>query len=135
MRTIRFRGWSPDGGRWAYGDLIHGMDVDTKEQNDDLYIVETVDGAVRSTNVDPESVGQMINADGLRNVRFFEGDVVLVHKGGEEVIRYLEYDKEAYAFVRNDGLPFVDVYDGHGDYVKLIGNLYENPGLKKYCEF
>ena len=84
MREIEFKGIRKDNGKWAYGDLIHG--VNHKAGN--IYILPTLGGVLPMLECDPldgyevipETVCQWTGLLDKQGSKIFEGDIFQYRK-------------------------------------------------------
>ena len=135
MRDIIFRGKRTDNGEWVYGNLVRGCDKKY------AYIVEFGNEELCRNYVDvhPDTVGQYTGLKDKNGTKIFDGDIVLV-----------PYIDPIFKCTWNDTLPceraivkhcngmFYIEYIESGDkftpsamdgYMKIIGNIYDNPEL------
>lgn len=121
MRTIEFRGYSPDRG-WVFGDLL-------QRPNGDVYINERSDSGFLSYLVRPETVGQYTGLeDGLGN-KVYEGDIVEFARGGRKRVSYVSYKDGVFRIgirvLENGKVIPLGVDLG----VEVIGNIHDTPEL------
>ena len=135
MREILFRGKRTDNGEWVYGNLVRGCDEKY------VYIVEFGNKEMcrNYVNVNPDTVGQYTGLKDKNGTKIFEGDIVLVpyidpifkctwndtspceratvkHCNGMFYVEYIE-SGDKFTLSAMDG------------YMKIIGNIYDNPEL------
>lgn len=127
MREILFRGKRISGHRDSLKDgvMIYGhLFVDKKG----AYKIKWYDahlGMAKTSNVDPETVGQFTGLYDKNGTKIFEGDIV---KGKD----YLEEGLEVYGYIDHRNGSFVIVgdfiiYYRWLDYeVEVIGNIHDN---------
>ncbi|MDR1901750.1 MAG: YopX family protein [Treponema sp.] len=131
MREIEFRGRNGTEGSWYYGDL--------KVKRGEPYIVPRY-GRDICFKVEPETVGQyiglkaadsirrrIVNQRGEKDLRVFEGDIVLMRGIPWVVIR------ESLTFVLDPGNGNARLFINEGLFeknpVKIIGVIHDNPEL------
>lgn len=108
MRQIKFCGKRIDNGEWVYGDLLH--------MNDGTFRI--AEKTLEFTVV-PESVGQFTEVhDDVGDNELYEGYVIKMYYGGEEIVGSIEYC----------GGGFILASDDFEDGFKLISELTENDG-------
>lgn len=129
MREILFRGKRKDNGKWIEGSLITFPDgvcfvCCEKNNPDEMYKYEVI----------PETVGQYTESNDRDCNKIFEYDVVEFYINEEKIVGKVFYCKEATAFKVWYELPeqkFTVLSKTLCDceYVKVIGNIYDNPEL------
>lgn len=130
MREILFRGKRVDNGEWVYGDLLQNNDaIKIREQEKNKKEI------VKSFEVIPESVGQYTGLTDHDGNKIFEGDIIFwedefLYKNKSEVVwcgekyNYPAFDLLKYDYECN-GLQYA-----HDQcFIKVIGNIYDNPEL------
>jgi uncharacterized phage protein (TIGR01671 family) len=139
MRTIKFRGKTPEG-KWVYGDLIK----DVKLHGGDTAILPTND-FLDYEIVIPETVGQFTGLPDKNGKEYYEGDIA-------EMEASVEYDEGSFiityigevTIIPSMGVCLKNVkqysnrriaekYVGYKKLVSYrsekIGNIYDNPEL------
>lgn len=78
MREILFRGWSPQEGKWIFGDL---KNAETGSQ----ILIQTKTASKKSYMVWDDSIGEFTGYTDQKGTRIFEGDILkqddVVHDG------------------------------------------------------
>ena len=126
-RKILFRGKAKDTGEWVYGDLSSHMDG---KPFIGTWVQSTTDCLYRSTQVDPDTVGQFTGLHDKHGNPIFEGDIVLKRT----------YGGKSYCSVRFDGGMFHCGYGGGSSTpthrytledkrIEVVGNIYDNQEL------
>lgn len=132
MRTIKFRAKDFDG-VWHYGSLVYTNILDAK-----IYS-QTENGSLKITDwlfVIPDTIGQFTGLYDENGKEIYEGDILK-----------WEADNRLYAVVFNWGMFYASVevcnqetYGGfplntlaedNGKDIEIVGNIYDNPELKK----
>ena len=130
MRTIKFRGKSILTDEWLYGDLVHSADkkrtailVNDKDSYDEC-------------EVDSETIGQFTGLYDAHGKEIYEGDI-LKWKADDLLYAVIFNWGMFYASVEvcNQGIyggfPLHALEDGNGKDIEIVGNIYDNPELKK----
>lgn len=73
------------------------------------------------------NVMQFIGLYDKNNAEIYEGDIILYFDAVYEVI----WDKEYVGFLLVRGVTIGKFYDYKREELKVIGNIYENPGLRE----
>lgn len=132
MRTIKFRAKDFDG-VWHYGSLVYSNILDAK-----IYS-QTVKGSLKITDwlfVTPDTIGQFTGLYDKNGKEIYEGDIIL-YRGSiqhEVVFRhgafgYLLYGGEFISCAGNTNFTFNPL--NRSKEHEVIGNIYDNPELKK----
>ena len=109
MRDVMFRGKSAE--KWIYGNLI-------------------IDGAgnphinTLDEKIDPETVGQYTGMRDKNGQRIFEGDIIEANNGHKGYVKFVYGQFKSFCYCH--GGAGCDIYS---DNAKVIGNIYDNPGL------
>lgn len=153
-REIKFRGKRVDNGEWVYGGYV-------KEHRDNSHLIFVNEfGAINAGfkprredfvlsyyEVGPETIGQYTGLKDKNGVDIYEGDIVLYKHASYKDISRILYHEEVGSFVmeaikEDDNTSMAKFRKGtirgfvagrvNGyDYVKVIGNIYENKDLLK----
>ena len=116
MRKIKFRGYSPEEGRWFYGDLVtmYGSD-------EDVFIADWQDGEIH--RVDPKSVGQFTECYDSDGKEIWEGDMLRVTDiTGEVFTGHVEFGSGNFWFSWKK--------EGERHHIDLAYVYYFNKGIK-----
>jgi len=151
MREIKFRGFSKELNKWIYGNLIKTSNKFYIAKQEYLGIYECFGIFVNILEfeeyenifeVEPNSIGQYIGIKDKNDKEIYEGDIVsfiLPKKFGikqESYIGVIKYDSivasyKIYTYRNLDDFIHDYVYDyfyiTDDVYIKVIGNVYENP--------
>ena len=138
MREILFRGKRLDNGEWVYGNYAY-CDIYTKNQH---YIFQN---KPLEYAVDPSTIGQCTGLTDKNGKKIFEGDVISITLGVEEIKSvvkfdyynepnkilklhlgfYLEFIKQS-SYLRKD----IGFWFGKsGASIEVKGNIHDNPEL------
>ena len=128
MREIIFRGKriagyndnTPDG-TWVYGSLF----VDRKGQTKIKWHCEKF-GAAKTSNVDPNTVGQFTGMLDCNGRKIFEGDII---KFSDMGIYPVWWDADDCAFGSCWFSDFDHLSKYRGVKMEVIGNIHDNPEL------
>ncbi len=135
MREILFRGKREDDGEWIYGSLL----IETIQPNSGAeyksYKISDITRGEFSNDfmsgyedpVDPDTVGQYTGMTDKNGVKIFEGDciVMALHEGGQNGIVTYVRSVASYMIKNEWGTwPITKYY-----WLKVIGNIYDNPEL------
>lgn len=139
MREILFRGKTYDG-EWVEGSLhieYGETSKDGKRKTD--YRILGMRGECRY--IIPETVGQYTGLTDKNDNKIFEGDVLAWNDNEldtngelfEDEISVVKFSEETLTFVKSYEDPFDDVTLDSCDksYIKVIGNIHDNPELLK----
>lgn len=127
MREFLFRGkkkchpWNADFDAWFYGDLI---------TNTDDWQINTSNGEV--AYIFRESVGQFTGLLDKENTKIFEGDILEFIDDENNITNYtVDWDIENCRFIiQQVGCDTPNEVEAWvSDYMKVIGNIYDNPEL------
>lgn len=146
MREILFRGLTPRGKEWVYGDLLHdGYDYDVAIWEKNYKLV---------TKVYPETIGQYTGLTDKNGKKIFEGDIIKSDNGKQSaisVVKHGDYFPEMFYKMLDMFVPGTRHLPAHGFYavsidkgeevilfqspcVEVIGNIHDNPGLLEVRE-
>lgn len=121
MRKILFRG--KHNGVWIEGNLIVKKGGVTIITPDDT----PLGGYVR---VDPTTVGQYTGLTDKNGVKIFEGDIVSGYFNYKKVQGVITYGSDAVFYIHRDGLYGIGLNNAN-DWLEVIGNIHDDPGLLK----
>jgi len=131
-----YHGKRVDNGKWVEGYffetnapvyrafIIVDMAVDITDGYTDILGFNIVE-------VDPETVGQYTGLTDENGKKIFEGDVVREY-GGEYAQGFYEIDGNLIVEIPNTLANFILGSDCGCKY-KIIGNIHDNPELRKWC--
>lgn len=125
MREILFRGRT-NYGEWFEGFYVH---IPCGRGGIDEHLIQTIkeDGRIdRFIQVVPETVGQYTGLCDKNGKKIFEGDIVLV-EGRTGTVVYSEENCVWYVGIEYGFEPPLNDYDRL--YIKVIGNVHDNPEL------
>ena len=132
MREILFRGKRISGYRDGLKDgaMIYGHLFVDKQGAYKIKWYDAHLGMAKTSNVDPETVGQFTGLYDKNGTKIFEGDIV---KGkdcleeGLEVYGYIDHRNGSFVIVGD----FIIYYRWLDYEVEVIGNIHDNPELLK----
>ena len=138
MRTIKFRAKRARG-EWVVGNFIHHFATYFKtEERYSIFLSkpENDNGGYRVEDIDPDTIGQFTGLYACDGKEIYEGDILK-----------WKADNRLYAVVFNWGMFYASVevcnkgtYGGfplhalaeeNGKDIEIVGNIYDNPELKK----
>jgi len=119
-REIKFRAWDKINNQWIYANVL---DVGKYK---DL--------------IDPEKICEFTGLKGRKGEEIYEGDIIQYHyfqkwdkdeytEDDEICVGSVEFKECGFCVMGNDYVPFL--INTCIDWVEVIGNIYENPGLLK----
>ena len=140
MRNVLFRGkcvGDDDVYGWVDGYYVCLRDSYKKRESHRIYtgFAECDCGNFYGDwyEVDPETVGQFTGLTDKNGNRIFEGDILVRHI----TPMIVTYSEESASFIVKyniDNRPFTNTLDGH-DYLKVVGNIHDNPELMEKDTF
>ena len=128
MRDTKFRGKRSNDGIWIFGDLIKIENSYHILEEGDLvedghHIRQDSD---RPTWIEPETLGEFTGLYDSHGTEIYEGDIVKTDYHVEKVV-YEEGEWRLY--ISNNSYCILSNHIGNGYYIKVIGNIYDNPEL------
>lgn len=132
MRTIKFRAKDFDG-VWHYGSLVYSNILDAK-----IYS-QTVKGSLKIPDwlfVTPDTIGQFTGLKDGKGKEIYEGDIVK-WKADNRLYAVIFKWGMFYASVEvcNEGtyggFPLHSLTEHDDEDCEIVGNIYDNPELKK----
>lgn len=141
MREILFRGKRKDNGEWGYGDLIHN----DNGFNDQVFIAKLIIGENEDKhqfdddeillgwspyNVIPSTIGQYTGLTDKNGRKIFEGDIV---KYSTNKVGIINYGIACFSVqdIKSRNNPALDIIFADYSNVEVIGNIYDNPELRR----
>jgi len=112
MREILFRG--KHGNHWVYGSLITGKYPS---------ITSLENGEKTQYSVEEDTIGQFTGMVDATNKKIFENDICKQYQGAVGFIRF------DYGWAIDYGNRSHDMPQRYCDYIKVVGNLDDNPEL------
>ena len=133
MREIKFRGMD-EKGIWHYGSLML-----VGKNQDKPCILETLDNGYIRYKVIPETVGQFTGLYDKNNVEIYKDDIVSLTdpynnctaREGAKVV--FSYEYVGGWVITANGKDFLNM-GTRTKYLKVIGNIHENPELLEQAE-
>lgn len=132
MRTIKFRAKDLDG-VWYYGSLVHLNELDAA-----MYF-QTGNGSLKVIDwvyVNQETIGQFTGLYDAHGKEIYEGDIVgwkddnllyaVTFRKGMFYASVEVCNEEIYG-----GFPLHTLASQGGKSIEIVGNIYDNPELKK----
>ena len=130
MRTIKFRARRKNG-KWVVGNFINHFSTYFKtEERHSIFLPkpENDNGGYWVEDIDPETVGQFTSLHDCDGKEIFEGDI-LDFNGLTVEVRFV---RGVFAFLANGDLDEELCGDCRTDlFARVIGNIYDNPELKR----
>lgn len=132
MRTIKFRAKNLNG-VWYYGSLVYS------DKFDAVIYFQTGNGSIKSMKwvyVNQETVGQFTSLYDCNGKEIYEGDI-LKWKADNRLYAVIFNWGMFYASVEvcnqeiYGGFPLHTLAEGNGKDIEIVGNIYDNPELKK----
>ena len=132
MRTIKFRAKNLNG-VWYYGSLVYS------DKFDAVIYFQTGNGSIKSMKwvyVNQETVGQFTSLYDCNGKEIYEGDI-LKWKADNRLYAVIFNWGMFYASVEvcnqeiYGGFPLHALAEGNGKDIEIVGNIYDNPELKK----
>ena len=127
MRTIKFRGKSCNTGEWFYGNLC------VADSFGSTYIHKSMDSFLE---VYSETIGQFTGLYACDGKEIYEGDILkwkadnllyaVVFNWGMFYASVEVCNQEIYG-----GFPLHALAEENGKDIEIVGNIYDNPELKK----
>lgn len=115
-----WRGKRIANGEWALGCLV------TNGQKTMLFGVDENANKIRSTDVDPLTVGECAGVRDKNGYPIFEGDVVEAYKfGAEKFVNVIAFRNGCFWY---GDWNFIEFLDKFRDY-QVIGNVYNKPAI------
>lgn len=140
-RETKFRGKRIDTGEWVHGDLvINRPSQDFKIITDGIivkhgdYTDDRWQGFVGYVcNVDKSTVGQFTGLKDKKGIDIYEGDIIRFCDDPPYCSDYIvKYDDERLIWIASGAVGdyMDDLWElGCGDFVRVIGNIYDNPEM------
>lgn len=140
MREILSRAKRLDNGEWAYGNLVHSIDVDD-EYGTIIIPMEESGMFVKGEDpeehdlgfenwhlVDPNTICRNTGLTDKNGKKIFEGDIVSGVFDGGRIIGFIKYGSNAGYYIERSGLYGI-LLDNAQDWLEIVGNIFDNPEL------
>ena len=138
MRTIKFRARRKNG-EWVVGNFIHHFATYFKtEERYSIFLPkpENDNGGYWVEDIDPETIGQFTGLYDENGKEIYEGDIVgwkddnllyaVTFRKGMFYASVEVCNEEIYG-----GFPLHTLASQGGKSIEIVGNIYDNPELKK----
>lgn len=138
MREILFRGKCKETGNWYVGNLIHRTEFygDPVDDYHILHIGEFDCDYYDSTEVIPNTIGQLTGLYDKNGKKIFEGDIVKTKYGRLCIVVWFAspvhngWDLESIRTFENCMIEYPSPFDLYcKDNLEVVGNIHDNPEL------
>lgn len=131
MREILFRGKRVDNGEWVYGYYVCIAGTSHYIYTGKLDLCGKNVG-YEQYEVIPETVGQFTGFKDINGERIFEGDIVVIGWGSEELF-YIEFSHNSFECRSKKHIHYRHPLTENNRY-EVVGNIHDNPLCwQNYC--